>query len=156
MNEESIRWYKSRTDWWIALGLCVPPIAALVVLLSSILAGRLSEVLVAIGVILLVTGIYAGLIFPMRYGLDRQQLIVRSGMCRQRIPLPSILAVRRTRNPLSSPALSLDRLHVQYGEGFFKAVMISPLDREGFLEDLRNRAGLDWDEGRLIRRDCSS
>ena len=152
MNEDPIRWYKSKTDWWIALALCVPPIAALVVLVSSIVAGRLSEMLVALGVAVLVAGLYSGLIFPMRYGLDRQQLIVRSGVCRQRIPFNSIREVRRTRNPLSSPALSLDRLHVQFGEGFFKAVMISPLDRDGFLEDLRQRAGLDWDEGRLLRR----
>lgn len=152
MNEDSIRWYKSRTDWWIALCLCVPPTASVIVLCSAILAGRQSEIAVAVGVILLVSGIYVGLIFPMRYGLNDQELTVRSGLCRQRIPLSSIREVRRTRNPLSSPALSLDRLHVQYGEGFFKAVMISPLDRDGFLEDIRQRAGLDWDEGRLLRR----
>lgn len=100
---------------------------------------------------LLVAGIYMGLIFPMRYGLNDLELTVRFGLCRQRIPLHSIREVRRTRNPLSSPALSLDRLHLQFGDGFFKAVMISPLDRDEFLADIRERAGLALDGERLIR-----
>lgn len=152
MNEDSIRWYRSRTDWWIALCLCVPPTASAIVLTSAIVAGRQSETAIAVGVMLLVFGIYMGLIFPMRYGLNDQELTVRFGLCRQRIPLHSIREVRRTRNPLSSPALSLDRLHVQFGDGFFKAVMISPLDRDEFLDDIRERAGLVRDGERLIRQ----
>lgn len=62
-----------------------------------------------------------------------------------------ISEVRPTHNPLSSPALSLDRLHVQYGPGFLKAVMISPADREGFLEDLAQQAGLKRAGDRLAR-----
>lgn len=69
-----------------------------------------------------------------RYILDARQLRVRSGPFSWRIPLHEITAVSPTRNPLSSPALSLDRLRIDYGNG--RAVMISPLDREGFLRDL--------------------
>ena len=87
----------------------------------------------------------------MRYGLDDTHLLVRFGLCRQRIVLADISEVHPTSNPLSSPALSLDRLHVQYGEGFFKAVMISPADRNRFLDDLAQKAGLKREGDRLIR-----
>jgi hypothetical protein len=78
-------------------------------------------------------------------------LLVRFGICRQRIPLADIAEVHPTHNPLSSPALSLDRLRVQYGQGFFKAVMISPADRNGFLDDLAHKAGLKREGDRLVR-----
>jgi len=91
------------------------------------------------------------LVFPMRYGLDDTHLQVRFGICRQRIPLADILEVHPTRNPLSSPALSLDRLHVQFGQGIFKTVMISPAERSRFLDDLAKTAGLKREGDRLVR-----
>jgi hypothetical protein len=68
-----------------------------------------------------------------------------------RIPLGDIVEVRPTRSPLSSPALSLDRLHIRFGEGFFKAAMISPADRQELLGELAARAGLQRDGDRLVR-----
>jgi hypothetical protein len=72
---------------------------------------------------------------------------VRFGICRQRIPLADISEVHPTHNLLSAPALSLDRLHVQHGHGLFKAVMISPADRNLFLDDLAQKAGLEKTKG---------
>jgi hypothetical protein len=100
---------------------------------------------------LLVLGIYFGLVFPMRYGLDDTHLVVRFGVCRQRIPLAAITEVKPTHNPLSSPALSLDRLHVRFGQGVFKAVMISPTDRNRFLDELAQKTGLQREGDRLVR-----
>jgi hypothetical protein len=56
-----------------------------------------------------------------------------------------------THDPLSSPALSLDRLRDQYGQSFFKAVMISSADRNHFLDDVAQRAGLQREGDRLVR-----
>jgi hypothetical protein len=87
----------------------------------------------------------------MQYGMDETDLVIRVGLCRRRIPLAEILEVHPTRNPMSSPALSLDRLHVQFGPGFFKAVMISPMDRDRFLDDLAKKAQLKREGDRLVR-----
>jgi hypothetical protein len=65
--------------------------------------------------------------------------------------LTDISEVHPTRNPLSSPALSLERLHVQFGRGFFKAVMISPEHPDRFLDDLSGRTGLRRQGDRLVR-----
>ncbi len=151
MPAETMRWYRSKVDWWLALVLCAPPVAAIAVCAGMVFDGKFSELPWAIGTILGVFGIYFGLIFPMQYGLNDAHLLLRFGICRQRIPLVDISEVHPTRNPLSSPALSLDRLHVQFGKGFFKAVMISPADRNAFLEDLATRAGLKRDGDRLAR-----
>ena len=151
MAAETMRWYRSKVDWWLALVLCAPPLASIVVCAALALTGNFSEMAWGLGSALLVFGIYFGLVFPMRYGLDDAQLVVRYGVCRQRIPLADISEVYPTKNPLSAPALSLDRLHIQFGQGPLKAVMISPADRDGFLDHLAHTAGLKPEGERLIR-----
>src|SRR5262245_16056251 len=151
MSAEQLRWYPSKIDWWLVPVLCVPPVAAVAVCVAFALAGSTPGLLVGVAVAVFVAGIYFGLVFPMRYGLDGTYLLVRFGVCRQRIPLAEISEVHPTRNPLSSPALSLDRLRVQFGQGIFKAVMISPADRDLFLDDLAQKAGLKREGDRLSR-----
>jgi hypothetical protein len=57
-----------------------------------------------------------------------------------------------TRNPLSSPALSLDRLHIRYG-GSRMGIMISPVNKAVFLQDLAARVdGLEFESDRVVHR----
>jgi hypothetical protein len=67
---------------------------------------------------------------------DDDMLLVRSGFMRWQIPINSIQTVRRTRNPSSAPALSIDRLEVLYRDGF---LLISPVERERFVAELVRR-----------------
>ncbi len=151
MSADAIRWYRSKVDWWLALVLCIPPIASVGVCIALVMDDKAAELPWGLVSVLFVLGIYFGLVFPMRYGLDDNFLHVRFGLCKQRIPLISVLQVFPTRNPLSSPALSLDRLHVQFGAGVFEAVMISPSDQDRFLDEFAQRAGLMREEDRLQR-----
>jgi membrane protein YdbS with pleckstrin-like domain len=73
------------------------------------------------------------------YVLTDEALLIRCGPFRQRIPVRAIQEVVPSRNPVSSPACSLDRLHVKY-QGSRPGVLISPSDKQSFLEQL---AGLD-------------
>ena len=151
MAADSTRWYRSKVDWWLAPILYLPPVAVIAVCIALPLSGETSELPWGIASVVFVFCLYFGLVFPMRYGLDDSNLIVRFGICRQRIALADISEVYPTHNPLSSPALSLDRLHVQFGEGVFKAVMISPVERNQFLDDLTQKAGLQREADRLVR-----
>jgi len=151
MSAEEAGWYPSKIDWWLVPVLCLPPVAAVVVCVAAALSGATPALVVGVAMLLLVGGIFFGLVFPMRYGLDDHDLIVRFGLCRQRIPLADISEVYPTNNPLSAPALSLDRLHVQFGKGVFRATRISPADRNDFLDDLARRAGLKREGDRLVR-----
>ena len=72
-------------------------------------------------------------------------------MARSKVPYDKIEGIRPTRNPISSPALSLDRLHIQAGSSM--GPNVSPADKIGFLEAVAARAPhLERDGDRLVRR----
>lgn len=151
MSAETVQWYRSKVDWWLVPILGFAPVLTVGVFVALILTGDPYAWIAGIFPILLIAGIYFGLVFPLKYGLSDTQLIVRFGVCRKRIALADVSEVHRTFNPLSSPALSLDRLWVQYGKGLFGAVMISPADRDRFLDELARKAGLKREGDRLFR-----
>jgi membrane protein YdbS with pleckstrin-like domain len=71
-------------------------------------------------------------VFKSTYYLVRSDDIrIVSGPFRWEVPLADIRDIAPTRNPLSSPALSMDRLKISYGKRKF--VLISPDDKDGFL-----------------------
>src|SRR5581483_3428103 len=61
-----------------------------------------------------------------RYIGSEGTLHVRSGPFAWRIPVSSITRITPTRSPISSPALSLRRLRVEYDAG--KHILVSPVD----------------------------
>ena len=65
------------------------------------------------------------------YTVSGNTLRVACGPFRWKVPLDAIQSVEATRNPLSSPALSLDRLRIHYGR---RRIMVSPSDKAGFLK----------------------
>ena len=78
-----------------------------------------------------VAGLIIWIMLGTWYFVDREVLKVVCGPIRWRIPLDEITSVERTRSPLSSPALSLDRLLIRYGKR--RRIMVSPDDKDGFL-----------------------
>lgn len=80
----------------------------------------------------------AWLWYGTSYTIGENELRVQCGPFRENIPLASISRVRPTRNLLSSAALSLDRLEIQYGR-FKRKTYISPAMEEEFLHLLRER-----------------
>jgi hypothetical protein len=151
MIADTVAWYRSKVDWWMVPVLCIPPVAAVTATVALAFAEQWAGFAIGLAALLGVAGVYFGLVFPMRYGLDHSHLHVRFGLCRQRVLLTDISEVHPTYNPLSAPALSLDRLHVRYGPGLFKVMLISPANRERFMDDLAQRAGLTRQGERLVR-----
>lgn len=96
------RWYASRIDWRIAAALALGPLGCAGALIATIAAGE--GVAVAAGVSALVAAIYLGLLFPMRYAVTDDAVVVRHGLVRRRIPLGAITEVRPTRNPSPAPS----------------------------------------------------
>jgi hypothetical protein len=130
--------FASEVDVWLRVVLVVLPLISVGVVVVTLLndgEGAWAAVLS----LLVVGGIYGGLLFPLYYHFEAGSLLVRFGLVRQRIPYEAIRSVRPTRNPLSSPALSLRRLRVDYGRSF---VLISPVRRGEFLDELAQRTGL--------------
>jgi hypothetical protein len=73
------------------------------------------------------------------YTIDGDELRIRSGPFRTRVRISGIAAITPTRNPLSSPALSLTRLRIDHDGS--RSVMISPADCAGFLAAIEARRG---------------
>jgi hypothetical protein len=76
-------------------------------------------------------------LYAVDYTLEGDALRIRASFFRWRVPLAAIDSVEPTRNPLSSPACSLDRLLIRYGA---RRIMISPEDKTVFLRALAARA----------------
>lgn len=76
-------------------------------------------------------GLPLWVLLDTRYVVDATHLRIRSGPFRWTVPIAGIVRIAPTSNPLSSPALSLDRLCLEYGRG--ASVMVSPRDRAGFM-----------------------
>ena len=71
------------------------------------------------------------------YVIDATSLIIRSGPFHWVVPLREIRSVRATRDAHSGPALSFDRLRIEYSGG--RAILVSPREKELFLADLARR-----------------
>ncbi len=144
-------WYPTKVDWWLAVLLAALPLTLVAVWISTLRSGSSEDLIAAAISTVFVVGILAGLVFPMRYGVGDDLLVIRYGLCRQRIRLIDITEVEPSRSPLASPALSMDRLIVRYGSSAFGFVLISPTDRSRFLDELAESAGLRRDGDRLAR-----
>ncbi|MBI4563804.1 MAG: PH domain-containing protein [Planctomycetes bacterium] len=86
-------------------------------------------------------------------------MTVRSGrFIRMHVPISGILAVAPSRNPLSAPAWSLDRLRIDYvrPSGRKAFLLISPRERTAFLDELTKLAKLERNGERWIRKDSPS
>lgn len=104
------------------------------------------------GILLASVALVSCLALPTRYVLGRDELVIHSGVLRHYVPLGSIRRVYPTRNPISAPAWSLDRLGIEYERhGRPARALVSPVRREEFLRALGERAGLVA-EGRELRR----
>ena len=71
------------------------------------------------------------------YVIDATSLVIRSGPFHWIVPLREIRSVRPTRDIRSGPALSFDRLRIEYSGG--RVILISPREKEVFLADLARR-----------------
>jgi Bacterial PH domain len=71
------------------------------------------------------------------YVIDATSLVVRSGPFHWTISLREIRSVRSTRDVRSGPALSFDRLRIEFGRG--RVLLISPRAKDAFLADLVRR-----------------
>lgn len=70
--------------------------------------------------------------FGTGYAIEEGTLLIRFGPFRSRISIQDIRKLRKTKNPLSSAALSLDRIEVSHGK-FHDATYLSPVNERQFI-----------------------
>ena len=130
--------FKSKVDAWLVVVLVAAMAVQLIVTVHVLYAGQ-DAVAGAVAVVaLLLVYLLIGLTLKRTwYEVDDRQLRIVCGIFRWTIPLADIDGVESTRSPLSSPALSLDRLRIRYRGK--RSILVSPADRGRFVAAL----GLD-------------
>lgn len=76
------------------------------------------------------------IIYSTYYVIDKNILTIRSSfIVNRKIDILRIQKIEDSYNPLSAPAVSLDRLKITYNNGLW--TLISPKDKEGFIKHLK-------------------
>jgi membrane protein YdbS with pleckstrin-like domain len=133
--------FSSKVDSWL-IPVMVLAMAGLLAALIAVLVTptpwpvRVLVAAVSVAVVLLLFAVFRG----THYTITEQELRIVSGPFRWTIPVDEITAIDPSRNPLSSPALSLDRLKISYGKRKF--VLISPSDKAGFMRAMEQVRGV--------------
>ena len=121
--------FPSAISWWL-----FGPIIAL--LIGSGIYAAMEQTWLDALAMLPVLGLFYWLLRSTYYEVqpEAQTLRIVSGPMVWKVPVQAITSVLPSSSPLSSPALSLDRLRVRYGK--HDSVLISPADRAGFMTAL--------------------
>lgn len=127
------RVFASKIDTWLAAVLIVSALISAAVGIALLASLHLGAALAGLALLLIGAVLPLWILGSTRYAVQATVLEVVSGPFRWRIPLREIRSVTPTHNPLSGPALSLDRLRIDYGR---RSMMISPRDKERFIKTL--------------------
>lgn len=140
---EATNIFPSKVDWWLVALAALVPGLQIVLYFTGRTPAR------SLWILLGVVAFMALFLFPIRYVIEGRTVLVKCGLIRWNFTsfvVDEIRSVEPSTNPLSSPALSLDRLRVSLRT---RDVLISPRDKTGFLHALE---ALD---PHLQRRDSS-
>ena len=132
------RIFYSKVDWWYYVLIAV--MGGWMVYLFWI-----KEIIVAF-IFMAITSFMIRMLTSIRYIVTSDDmLVIEYGLQflkPVRIPLSDIVRIERKFNPISSPALSLDRIEVYFRKGkLVVSVCISPKNREDMVRVLQKRNG---------------
>jgi hypothetical protein len=130
--------FKSRYDTWLRIIFWINNLLLLASMVALLVHGALSSLIVALFVALVLAGVL-WMQFATYYRIDDTILFVRCGPLRWTIPLSTISSATLTDDPTAGPALSLQRVRVEFTKNGRKdEIFISPDDREAFIAALRS------------------
>lgn len=131
-------YFPSKKDWWLGLIIWVAIIVPPAMIIKEEIYNQMFNwvPLVLFISIWVPTALFVSWIwFGTGYTITENDLKIKSGPIKFSIPLEQIKKIRKTKNPLASQALSLDRLEIRYGK--YKMALISPEDKEGFIQAIK-------------------
>lgn len=137
--------YRSAVDWWLGFILGGTMLWMLYLTIEPIVKTGRIEWMVTITTVVII-----GLLLPLfriRYVFYSKHLLVSCSLYgKARICYKDIINVKKTKNPISSAALSVNRLQIDYIEdGVKRMVLISPVRRTEFLNALEERRNQEND-----------
>jgi|GEM_PF-1981088 len=122
--------YPSKIDLWIA---------ALLACITITIGWTAWQSSNAVGFTILAAwiGCLAVTAVPCYYVLEADHLFIRAGVWKWRIPYTDIQSVTLSQSVLAGPSLSFQRVEIMSGEA--GSILVSPVNREQFIQDLKQR-----------------
>ena len=130
--------FRGKVSWWfyaVIIGVAALQIPLLIV--SAFIDPNITAL--AINLVLFVSVEFFGIsiIIHNFVEFENEALRIEFGLIKKRIPYGEITALTTTNNALSSLAASLDRIEIKCRST--AGTMISVEDKEGFLNEMKNR-----------------
>lgn len=126
--------FRSKVDLFlmapVAIALVLPPI----LMLGAVTAGQKESWVLVVPFAALVI---VACVLNVSYEVTDEDIVVHRGPFRSRMPLRRVQGLRATRDWVSSPALSLDRIEIRTDRGLW--LVVSPADKTGFVRAIRAR-----------------
>ena len=131
--------YRTAVDWWLGLLLVGCEILMIWVAVEPVIKeGKINwaMLLILLGMSILILPL-----FGIRYVMYSEHLLVSMSIYgKARVRYADIVDVKKTMNPLSSAAMSLRRIQIDYVEdGVHRMILISPVKRKIFIKELEER-----------------
>lgn len=129
------RTFKSAVDWWFYASIGLTVVVLTFASFQMWIAGSTLGLAVVVGTTIIAVGLPVWLLKSTCYVVEASVLRIRCGPFSWNILRSSIENIEPSRSPLSSPALSLNRLKIRYDAG--QSVMVSPSAQDEFLEAMQ-------------------
>ena len=123
-------------DLWLAVVVALAAAAPIAAGVWLAIQGETRGVIFLLCWGVVITLLITALSVPLRYTCRADHFHIQSGWLDWRVPYASVRRVALSANPLSAPAWSLRRVKLETADGL---ILVSPSDRESFIEELSAR-----------------
>ena len=125
--------YRSKIDSWLIIVLLSTAAIPMVIAYEAAQEGSAWVTPVLTSVVM--TSFFLWLVFTTKYSVEEATLKIQCGPFNWQIGTNEITNITPSRSIVSSPALSLDRLRIDYASGR-RSILVSPADKAGFVRAL--------------------
>lgn len=140
--------FNSKIDIW--LGVLIISVAVMVLKAAYLIVLQPYGVFEAAVLVVLGAVLPVWILLSTNYYVINENLWIYSGPFRWKILTSSISKIEFSRSWTSSPALSLDRIFIEYDGG--KSIMVSPKERTKFLTAIRNSITYSSQHQKMIKK----
>ena len=121
--------YKSK----IGIELVIPILLIIIFSFHNIInEPKISAIIILIFILAFILYIF----LSIKYTISNQNLNIKGGfLVNEDIDISKIKKIEKTFNILASPAASLDRIEIKYGDG--NSILISPKNKTEFINDVK-------------------
>lgn len=126
--------FRSKISYWILIPVVLLHLG--IILFPMVGGAPVVAILSVAGITITVLAFTLHIFFGITYQItDEDQLLIKCGfLYNWNVNISAIKAISKTRNPISAPAASLDRIELKYGN--WDSVIISPKNRSLFINQL--------------------